>query len=79
MNRAARRRLARERQQLAAERNRIPGAVRQVLNTLAARADCHATADITFVDTEAAVVDIWHDNGCPAADGTVKWRPASMD
>jgi hypothetical protein len=78
LNRGARRRLERERQQLAAERRRLPGAGAQHLAVAGACSDCNGTADITLVDDGSdalAVSDIWHEDGCPAATGAVDWSP----
>ena len=62
-------------EQLAADRRRMPGMVRQELGLSAACADCCATADVTLIASDGAIADIWHDHGCPAAVGTVKyWR-----
>ncbi len=75
MNRAARRRADRQR------RNglKILAAIdagRRVDGLVGACSDCGATGSLTPVGG-VVVGQVFHDYGCPAAAGTVEWRPAS--
>jgi hypothetical protein len=86
MNRAQRRAAARRQQKVAAvaasidyaaARARTDGHPFRLIGFTDACADCRATADITLQPDGSASSDIWHDEGCPAARGTVPWRAVS--
>ena len=83
MNRAARRAAARKQRKVAAAidyaaaRARTDGHPFRLIGFTDACADCRATADITLEPDGSASSDIWHDEGCPAARGTVPWRAVS--
>jgi hypothetical protein len=58
-------------------RARADGQPFRLLGFVDACADCSATADITLHPDGRATSDVWHDDGCPAAAGTVPWSVAS--
>lgn len=74
-NRAARRRAERAAREAAAIKALVNSGARLV-GLPGACSDCNATGDLTPVTDAFTLAEIWHDPGCPAANGVTDWRPA---
>lgn len=74
-NRATRRRAERA----ARESARIAALMKsggRLVGLPGACSDCNGVGDITRLSPNSALGEIWHDAGCPAANGVTDWRPA---
>lgn len=76
MNRAQRRQAARAAAQHAAHASVLRSGGRLV-GLPGACADCNGLGDLTPLRPDFVLGEIWHDPGCPAANGVTDWRPAS--
>jgi hypothetical protein len=77
MNRAARRRAERQRR----NGRRIVDAIsagRRVVGLTGACSDCGATGALQPLGDGRVLGEVFHDAGCPAANGVVSWRPTAV-
>jgi hypothetical protein len=53
----------------------LPGRVHGLTD---ACSDCHADGEFVLLPGRRVVGQVFHDDGCPAAAGITKWKPAQL-